>query len=79
MFPPPPNCVDVFNVTMSCFAGGSKEKEVTLDDVWEAKVDCGGGAGMVEVGEFKCWQGPAGSDWHDISDDGGDEGADDDE
>jgi len=55
-----------------CVAGGSKEKEVTLDDVWEAKVDCGQD-GRVEVGEWKCWQGPAGSDWHDSSDEG-DEG-----
>ena len=58
---------------MARWAGGSKEKELTLDDVWEAKlvfVGGGGGGGDpagVRVQGWTCWQSAAGSEWHESS------------
>ena len=60
---------------MSPSAGGSKEKEVTLDDVWEANIECSAD-GAVVAGKWTCLQAPSASDWQDSSDgeDGEDEG-----
>lgn len=52
----------------ACPAGGSKEKELTLDDVWEGKVVCSA-SGTLEVAAWTCWYSPAGSEWHDSSSD----------
>ena len=58
--------------------GGGKEKEVTLDDVWEAAVQCGQD-GRVELGAWRCWQGPTASCWHDDGDEDEDEDEEDDQ
>ena len=46
---------------MGVVLGGSKEKEVTLDDVWSTRLECVEGAAAVQAGAWECWKAPTGS------------------